>query len=100
MKILMIFFFYRNKISQSLSSPSSAMSIAIQDYVVKRCDDIIKSENDDRLYRGLVLANEMKVLLISDPGTDKSAAALDVNIGNFIYFTLCFICINTYIHAA
>lgn len=51
--------------------------------VEKRYDDIIKSQNDDRLYRGLELANKMKVLLISDSTTDKSAVALDVNIGNF-----------------
>lgn len=51
--------------------------------VEKRYDNIIKSQNDDRLYRGLELANKMKVLLISDSTTDKSAVALDVNIGNF-----------------
>jgi len=56
--------------------------------VEKRYDDIIKSQNDDRLYRGLVLANKMKVLLISDPKTDKSAVAMDVNAGN--YFILLF----------
>ncbi|KAL6254451.1 hypothetical protein P5V15_014499 [Pogonomyrmex californicus] len=49
--------------------------------VEKRYDDIIKSQNDDRLYRGLLLANKMKVLLISDPITDKSAVAMDVNVG-------------------
>lgn len=56
--------------------------------VEKRYDDIIKSQNDDRLYRGLVLANKMKVLLISDSTTDKSAVALDVNIGNFNHIIL------------
>ncbi|XP_011065104.1 PREDICTED: insulin-degrading enzyme-like [Acromyrmex echinatior] len=50
--------------------------------VEKRCDDIIKSQNDDRLYRGLVLTNKMKVILISDPTTDKSAAAMDINVGS------------------
>ena len=43
--------------------------------------DIPKSPRDDRLYRGLQLNNNMKVLVISDPSTDKSAAALDVHIG-------------------
>lgn len=42
---------------------------------------VIKSENDKRDYRYLVLENELRVLLISDPITEKSAAALDVNIG-------------------
>jgi len=44
--------------------------------------DVIKSENDDRLYRYLVLPNELRVLLISDAHTDKSAASLDVNVGS------------------
>ena len=42
---------------------------------------IIKSENDKRNYRYLTLDNQLQVLLISDPETEKSAAALDVNIG-------------------
>lgn len=40
-----------------------------------------KLENMFRLYRGLELENGMKVLLISDPTTDKSAAAMDVHVG-------------------
>ena len=48
-----------------------------------RYDNIIKSPNDKRDYRGLILSNQMKVLLISDPTTDKSAASLDVNVGKF-----------------
>ncbi|KAL6254547.1 hypothetical protein P5V15_014600 [Pogonomyrmex californicus] len=51
--------------------------------VEKRFDDITKSHNDKRLYRGLLLSNKMKVLLISDPTTNKSAAAMDVNTGNY-----------------
>ncbi|EFN70814.1 Insulin-degrading enzyme [Camponotus floridanus] len=43
---------------------------------------IIKSENDNRLYKMLLLNNYMKVILISDPTTDKAAAALNVNIGS------------------
>lgn len=49
--------------------------------VLKRFDNIIKSAEDNRSYRGLELANRLKVLLVSDPTTDKSAAALDINIG-------------------
>jgi len=48
----------------------------------KRWDSIIKSEQDKRSYRGLLLDNGMKVLLVSDPTTDKSAAALEVNVGH------------------
>ena len=43
---------------------------------------IIKSESDDRQYRGLVLTNGLKVLLISDPKTDMSSAALEINVGS------------------
>ncbi len=49
--------------------------------VKKVYNDIPKPLRDDRLYRGLELNNNMKVLVISDPLTDKSAAALDVHIG-------------------
>ena len=44
-------------------------------------DEIVRSENDARLYRGLELHNGMKILLISDKDTDKSAASMDVHIG-------------------
>lgn len=49
--------------------------------VKKVFNDIPKPLRDDRLYRGLELNNNMKVLVISDPLTDKSAAALDVHVG-------------------
>lgn len=41
-----------------------------------------KSEIDQRDYRALTLDNGLGVLLISDPGTDKAAAALDVAVGS------------------
>ncbi|KAK9508348.1 hypothetical protein O3M35_005934 [Rhynocoris fuscipes] len=49
--------------------------------VKKRFDNITKSSEDKREYRGLELANNMKVILVSDPTTDKSAAAMCVNVG-------------------
>jgi len=55
----------------------SAMSSVIEKVV----ENIVKSPEDARLYRGLELKNGMKVLLISDATTDKSAASLDVHIG-------------------
>ena len=55
--------------------------------VKKVYDEIPKSPRDDRLYRGLELKNNMKVLLISDPSTDKAAAALDVHIGKITIVT-------------
>lgn len=56
--------------------------------IEKRYDNITKSPNDKREYRGLLLSNKMRVLLISDPTTDKSAAALNVNIGKIIYIVI------------
>lgn len=52
--------------------------------LLHRVDNIIQSEQDKRSYRGLVLSNQMKVLLVSDPLTDKSAAAMDVNVGKLV----------------
>ncbi|KAF7268841.1 hypothetical protein GWI33_018185 [Rhynchophorus ferrugineus] len=51
------------------------------EFLIRRVDNITKSEEDKRLYRGLELINGMKILLVSDPLTDKSAAAMDVNVG-------------------
>ena len=42
-----------------------------------------KSPNDDRDYRYLELSNKMRVLLVSDPSTDKAAAALSIYRGSF-----------------
>lgn len=38
---------------------------------------------DDRQYRYFKLKNDIRVLVISDPHADKSAASLDVNVGSF-----------------
>lgn len=46
-----------------------------------RFNNITKSQQDNREYRGLQLENGLKVLLISDTTTDKSAAALSVDVG-------------------
>lgn len=48
-------------------------------------DDIIKSAEDKRSYRGLELNNGMKILLVSDPTTEKAAAAMDVHIGKMAW---------------
>ncbi|XP_076374865.1 insulin degrading metalloproteinase isoform X2 [Megalopta genalis] len=62
-------------------SSNMAENTASQNFVEKRYDNITKSQNDIREYRGLLLKNKMKILLISNPTTDESAASLDVNIG-------------------
>lgn len=48
---------------------------------MKIYDKIVKSCEDKRSYLGLELKNGMKVVLVSDPTTDKSAAAMCVNVG-------------------
>jgi insulysin len=45
--------------------------------------EVRKSPNDDREYRYLELDNGLKVLLVSDPATDKAAASLVVFRGSF-----------------
>ncbi|MDX1432834.1 MAG: insulinase family protein, partial [Gammaproteobacteria bacterium] len=44
--------------------------------------DVIKSPHDPRSYRALTLENGLRVVLVSDPDTDKAAASLDVNVGS------------------
>ena len=43
--------------------------------------EIERSPADTRDYRALLLDNGLEALLVSDPDTDKAAAALDVNVG-------------------
>ncbi|KAJ7565037.1 hypothetical protein O6H91_02G045200 [Diphasiastrum complanatum] len=45
--------------------------------------EIWKPRNDKRSYRRAVLSNQLQVLLISDPDTDKAAASMDVHVGSF-----------------
>ena len=46
-------------------------------------DSIVKSANDTREYESVVLANDLEVVLISDPTIEKSAAALSVGVGSY-----------------
>lgn len=53
------------------------MSTSQVNYRLERAyDRIVKSSQDKREYRGLLLDNGLKCLLISDPSTDRSAAAV------------------------
>ena len=47
-------------------------------------DDIVKSPSDDRVYHGFQLSNKLKVVVISDPTTEKAAASMDVQIGSLV----------------
>ncbi|MDP0563333.1 MAG: insulinase family protein [Candidatus Endonucleobacter sp. (ex Gigantidas childressi)] len=46
-------------------------------------DFVVKSSADQRDYRYLTLPSGLKVLLISDPDTDKAAVAVDVGVGSY-----------------
>jgi len=43
--------------------------------------DIVKGKLDKRSYKAIELSNKLTVFMISDPETEKSAAALNVGVG-------------------
>ena len=51
-----------------------------REFIQEEVNDLIVSPADDRKYRLLQLTNGMRVLVISDPDTDVSAAAMDVHV--------------------
>lgn len=72
-----------NKMSLRNKSTLPSIKIEMADGgKFQRVNNIAKSQQDNRDYRGLKLANGLKVLLISDPSTDKAAAALTVDVGH------------------
>uniref|UniRef100_A0A8C9F5B4 Insulin-degrading enzyme n=1 Tax=Pavo cristatus TaxID=9049 RepID=A0A8C9F5B4_PAVCR len=75
---------FRNLSENTFPKPGSKeTNNKMNNPAIKRItNEIIKSPEDKREYRGLELANGIKALLISDPTTDKSSAALDVHIGS------------------
>ena len=44
--------------------------------------ELILPPTEDRPHRYLVLPNGLEVIVISDPGADKSAASMDVGVGH------------------
>uniref|UniRef100_A0A915BTP0 Insulin-degrading enzyme n=1 Tax=Parascaris univalens TaxID=6257 RepID=A0A915BTP0_PARUN len=61
--------------------PQSSRIDLLADMINERFT-ITKSSEDKREYRGLLLANGLRVLLVSDKSTDKSGAAIAVGIGH------------------
>ena len=55
---------------------------AQQELAVQDASQPVVSPIDDRNYRALALDNGLQVLLVSDPKTQKAAAALDVYVGS------------------
>lgn len=48
-----------------------------------RIDNVLKPDSDRRTYRYIKLENGMSVMCISDPETDKAAAACQVDVGSW-----------------
>lgn len=44
--------------------------------------EVIKSPNDSKAYKAITLDNQLRVLLISDPDSDKAAASMNVAVGS------------------
>uniref|UniRef100_A0A2M3ZGB7 Insulin-degrading enzyme n=1 Tax=Anopheles braziliensis TaxID=58242 RepID=A0A2M3ZGB7_9DIPT len=72
--------------SQQFSSQAPLANVSTETSLnsasFERINTIIKSVQDNRDYRGLRLPNGLKVVLVSDPTTDRSAAALSVAVGH------------------
>lgn len=71
-----------NMANNKSSIPSINLSTMTESGKLLRVNNITKSQQDNRDYRGLQLSNGLKVLLISDSTTDKAAAAMTVDIGH------------------
>jgi len=50
----------------------------------KGAGGIVKAELDQKEYKEFKMSNGMKVLLISDPDSEVSAASLEVGVGSFL----------------
>jgi insulysin len=50
--------------------------------ILEQTDTIDKGDSDPRSYRWLRLRNNLQVVLVSDPQTDRAAAAMDVAVGS------------------
>lgn len=50
---------------------------------VKIFNNVQKSKLDKREYRALILKNGLRVMLISDENTNRSAVCMDVNVGSW-----------------
>ncbi|MGY8875740.1 MAG: insulinase family protein, partial [Pseudoalteromonas sp.] len=64
-----------------LSGCSNMASVSVAPQASLLSDTLVVSPNDNREYKTLKLANDIEVILVSDPGAEKSAAALSVGVG-------------------
>jgi insulysin len=64
------------------AEPATASASATVTAAHNIFEDLQISPNDERLYRHLILSNQLQVLLISDPTTEKCSACCDVEVGS------------------
>ncbi|KAI9781095.1 MAG: Insulinase (Peptidase M16) [Peltula sp. TS41687] len=69
--------------ASAIASPSSASELRSSQTVERLADRLETPALDDRSYRVIRLSNDLEVLLVHDPDTDKASAAMDVNVGSF-----------------
>ncbi|KAF2203788.1 hypothetical protein GQ43DRAFT_389257 [Delitschia confertaspora ATCC 74209] len=72
-----------HKYYRAYTSFSANMTESLRRASRPRIEDLERPALDDRSYRIITLQNQLEVLLIHDPKTDKASAALDVNVGSF-----------------
>ena len=70
-----------------MTNASASPNASPSDYTLPRVEvlssQIEKPELDDRSYRLIrLLDNKLEALLVHDPKTDKSSAAMDVHVGH------------------
>lgn len=68
-------------VHSSNKTPHVMAPLSVEQQPVLVGEDIIKPRCDKLGYRSVTLPNGLRVLLISDPDTDKAAAALNVSVG-------------------
>lgn len=68
-------------IALAVLSGCGTTTTSVQQQTALLSDTLVISPNDTRQYKTLKLANEIEVILVSDPTAEKSAAALSVGVG-------------------
>lgn len=70
-----------NSVKNTFTNRRAMSTTSVNLKLVQSYENIIQSSQDKRLYRGLLLDNGIKCLIVSDPLTDRSAASVDVHAG-------------------
>ena len=74
--------FRRRPLGREANNENQSTSIVEKLEPQTRFENILKSQQDSKNYRGLILENGLKVLLVSDPTSVKSAACMCVEVGH------------------